>query len=73
MKPLEFWKTNSNKYPILAILARWFLAIPATSASIESTFSNSGLLITKSRSRLDPDTIKEQMLLKISYIIKDRQ
>ena len=62
--PLDYWKLNSNRFPILSILARRFLAIPATSASIESTFSIGNNIITKSRNRLSSTTIKELILLK---------
>ncbi|EEU33654.1 uncharacterized protein NECHADRAFT_56317, partial [Fusarium vanettenii 77-13-4] len=57
-------KTNSIRFPILSILARRYLAIPATSASIESTFSISNNIITKSRNRLDPEVVKKVLLLK---------
>ena len=47
-----YWKNNSFKFPILSILARRYLAIPATSASIESTFNIAGNIITKARNSL---------------------
>jgi len=62
--PLGYWKLNNNRFPILSILARRYLAIPATSASIESTFSIGGNIITKSRNKLSSTTIKELILLK---------
>ena len=62
--PLEYWKSNSLKFPILSILARRYLAIPATSAAIESIFSISNNIITKSRNRLEPSLVKEIILLK---------
>src|SRR6187399_605212 len=62
--PLDYWKLNNNRFPILSILARRYLAIPATSASIESTFSIGGNIITKSRNKLSSTTIKELILLK---------
>jgi hypothetical protein len=68
--PLIYWKNNSYKFPILSILARRYLAIPATSASIESTFSIGNNIITKSRNRLKSETVKQLVLLK-SWKIKD--
>jgi len=62
--PLDYWKLNNNRFPILSILARRYLAMPATSASIESTFSIGNNIITKSRNRLSSTTIKELILLK---------
>ena len=44
-------------------MARRYLAIPATSASIERTFSIGSNAITKSRNRLEPDIVKRIVLL----------
>ena len=54
----------------MSIIARRYLAIPATSASIESTFSISNNIITKSRNRLSPDIVRKVILLK-SWKIKN--
>ncbi|RKF79607.1 hypothetical protein GcM3_054035, partial [Golovinomyces cichoracearum] len=62
--PLLYWKNNSSRLPILAILARRVLAIPATSASIERAFSVSNNIITRNRTRLLPNTVKKLILLK---------
>jgi len=51
-------------------MARKYLAIPATSASIESIFSIGGNIITKARNSLQPETVKQLILLK-SWGIKD--
>ncbi|PTB34694.1 hypothetical protein M441DRAFT_155144, partial [Trichoderma asperellum CBS 433.97] len=61
---LEYWKINNNKFPLLSILTRRYLTIPATSAAIESVFSISNNIITKSRNRLKPILVKEIILLK---------
>ena len=61
---MEYWKINNNRFPLLSILARCYLAIPATSAAIESVFSISNNIITKSRNRLEPSLVKEIILLK---------
>ncbi len=64
IQPLEYWRNNNYNFPILSTLARRYLAIPATSASIESTFSIGNNIITKSRNRLNTDTVKQLILLK---------
>ena len=46
------------------MLARRYLAIPATSAAVERVFSISSNVISKSRNRLLPDTVRKLMLLK---------
>ncbi len=52
--PLLWWKENQNKYPVLAKLARMYLAIPATSTPSERVFSVASKVISKFRNRLDP-------------------
>ena len=51
-------------------MARRYLAIQATSARMESGFSISSYLITKTRTKLTGDVIKKILLLK-SWKIKD--
>ena len=50
-------------------MARRYLAIPATSAPVERTFSIGSNIISKSRNRLEPETVKRIVLLK-SWKIK---
>jgi hAT family protein len=50
-------------------MARRYLAIPATSAPIERTFSIGSNIISKSRNRLEPETVKQIVLLR-SWKIK---
>jgi hypothetical protein len=45
-------------------MTRRYLAIPATSASIERIFSISSNIITKKRNKLQPETVKWLILLK---------
>lgn len=61
--PLQWWKINHTRYPVLAKMARDYLAIPASSASSERTFSKAGLLITDRRTRLSSESIKACCLL----------
>ena len=61
---LDQWKANSNRFHILSIIARKYLAIPATLASIESIFSIRGNIITKARNSLQLETVKQLILLK---------
>ncbi|PTB47274.1 hypothetical protein M431DRAFT_102726, partial [Trichoderma harzianum CBS 226.95] len=56
--------TNTNRFPILFILVRRYLAIPATSAAIESVFSISNNIIIKIRNRLNPNLVSKIILLK---------
>jgi hypothetical protein len=47
--PLEWWKMNEKRFPILSILAKVYLCIPATSTPSERLFSNASNLMTVKR------------------------
>ena len=54
---LMWWKLHAMRFPYLSRLARRYLAMPATSASVERLFSVSGQVVTAKRARLDPSTV----------------
>ncbi|CAI0627287.1 unnamed protein product [Linum tenue] len=58
---LLWWKANSSKYPILALIARDVLAIPVSTVASESAFSAGGRLISTQRSRLHTKTVEALM------------
>lgn len=62
--PLEWWKDHAMEYPVLALMARHYLAIPATSVACESLFSVAGAIVTKQRNRLSPEHVKQLLFLK---------
>ena len=43
--PLDWWKVNGNRFPLLEGLARKYLAITATSTPAECVFSVAGLIV----------------------------
>ncbi|CAN0876620.1 Putative AC9 transposase [Linum grandiflorum] len=51
---LAWWKVNSSKYPILAMMARDVLAIPVSTVASESAFSTGGRVLDVFRSSLSP-------------------
>ncbi|KAH9762411.1 BED-type domain-containing protein [Citrus sinensis] len=55
---LSWWKNNQGKYPILAKIARDFLAIPVSTVASESAFSTGGRHLSPHRSRLQPSTVE---------------
>jgi hypothetical protein len=71
MNPLNYWNHNKDKYPILSIIAKRYLQIPATSASSERFFSQGALNITKLRNRLNKDTFETIMCLKSWGVFKE--
>jgi hypothetical protein len=63
VNPVEWWKTNSHRFPTLARMARDYLSIPATSVPAECLFSQAGDLITKKRNRLLETSSSARLLL----------
>lgn len=62
--PLEWWKRNSERYPVLSQLARKYLGVPATSVPCERLFSSAGRIISKQRAALKPGTAEMMVYLK---------
>ena len=56
-KPLEWWKSNSSLFPVMAKLAKKYLSIPATSVRSERVFSSGGYIVNNFRSRLLPEHV----------------
>ena len=61
---LDYWKINSDRFPNLSRMARYYLAVPGTSTQSERAFSEGMQLITDFRCRLKGNTIAACMLLK---------
>ena len=47
--PIEWWHTYESRFPTLSVMARDYLAIPATSVPSEYCFSIAGNILTKRR------------------------
>ena len=52
--PLEFWAAEHQQMPRIALVARWLLGIPASTASLERLFSGAGRAVDRRRPRLRP-------------------
>ena len=61
--PLEWWAANANHYPGLASLARRYLALLPSSASIERAFSHAGWVVDKRRCNLSDKTVETRLFL----------
>jgi len=57
--PLLWWKYNHAKYPVLWILAKYYLSMPATSALSERCFSAAGRLLTFDLLSTKADTVED--------------
>ncbi|KAH9674252.1 Iron-sulfur cluster co-chaperone protein HscB-like [Citrus sinensis] len=55
---LSWWKTNANRYPTLARIARDILAIPITTVASESAFNTSGRVVSSYHNKLHPSTLE---------------
>jgi len=55
--PLKWWKENEKFFPRIASMAREYLAVPASSASVERFFSSVGLVKADNRPLKDETTI----------------
>jgi hypothetical protein len=64
VEPLDWWRLNQHTYPVLAAMAKDYLAVQATSVACEQLFSGGVDLVTPDRNRLNEDTITECMSLK---------
>ena len=60
-----FDQVHGSSFPIIAHMACDFLAIPATSVSVECTFSKSRHICSDLHSSLKAQTINEALLLKL--------
>lgn len=67
--PLEWWRINQASYPRLAIVARKYLCIPASSAPSERIFSTAGLIITEKRNRISDELAEDIIFLKKNWEI----
>ncbi|KAL5558941.1 hypothetical protein UlMin_035152 [Ulmus minor] len=54
---LLWWKVNSTKYNILAMIARDVLAVPVSSVALKQAFSTAGRILDPYRSSLNPKTV----------------
>ncbi|XP_053268172.1 tRNA (cytosine(38)-C(5))-methyltransferase isoform X1 [Pleuronectes platessa] len=55
--PLQWWKNNMDKYPIMARLAKSYLCIPGTSTPSERLFSAAGNIASKKRASLSQEHV----------------
>ena len=61
---VTWWFENKKDFPVLSRIAKDYLSIMPTSIPSERTFSQSGLTVTKSRSSLHSETVRELVCLK---------
>jgi len=65
--PFEWWRNAASAYPLLAAVARKWLAVPASSAASERLFSSAGLTVSKKRTSLSSDRVSTLVFLKTAW------
>ncbi|XP_022683481.1 zinc finger BED domain-containing protein RICESLEEPER 2-like [Setaria italica] len=68
---LAWWKAHAEKFPILSVMARDFLAIPLSIVSSESAFSLGGRILGESRSSLTPEML-EALVCGKDWLFKEK-
>ena len=61
---LNWWHEHKLTYPILSIMARDIMSVPASTTSSESTFSLSGRILEDRRRRLNSETVEMLVCIK---------
>jgi hypothetical protein len=60
---LEFWKRAEGTFPMVAEMAREFLAIPASGVGVERLFNQARDICTYRRHRVKPETLRLLVML----------
>lgn len=63
---LSFWKTNEERWPALATLAKRLFSVPATSANVERMFSVSGHIFSSKRGRIKNSLFESLVFTKLN-------
>ena len=61
--PLDWWKQNSNRFPLLSVLVRKYLCICGTSVPSECVFSSGGYIVDPHRAQLLPSNVNMLIFL----------
>lgn len=62
--PLTWWRQHQESFPLLAKLAKSYLAIQGTSVPSERVFSTAGDIVSAQRAALSPENVDMLIFLK---------
>lgn len=65
--PLDYWRVNKTRFPILAAMARDYLVLQPTSKDVEGNFSKGRRTIPYYRRSQNASTIRNQMLVNSGF------
>ena len=65
---LLWWKVNEKNFPVLSKLAKYILAIPASSATSERIFSAGGLTVSHLRCTLDDEKVEDILKIRLNIL-----
>ena len=63
LNPIHWWRENLSKFNNIALAARKWLCVPATSTPSERVFSICGIVNQAKRSRLTGKSIQSQVFI----------
>lgn len=69
--PLQWWQVQEKISPLLSILARRMLCVPAITAPTERVFSVAGLTISKCRASVLPQNASDLIFLHDSWLVAE--
>ena len=61
---LQWWKSKTDRFPTLSIIARDILTTPVSTVASEQAFSASNRILDEKRSRMHPDILEGLMCVK---------
>ena len=64
LSPIQYWKLNEKRLPLLASLSKRHMAIPSTSATVERLFSIAWKIVRPERCSLSDDNFETLMMIK---------
>ena len=67
INPSEWWKKNSEIFPLLSHVAKKWFCIPASSATSERVFSARVNIVTYKRTRLQPENVDKLVYIQQNF------
>ncbi|XP_031720659.1 uncharacterized protein LOC116392948 isoform X3 [Anarrhichthys ocellatus] len=69
VEPLQWWRTKAVQFPLLATVARAYLAAPAVAGSAALDFAQEGALAThKNRANIAPESLDSILFLHLNHM-----